>query len=144
MNKDALIAELAKRHQLVINPKDPILIVYTMIEILNEDLKRERRNELDDFRSDIEEIYNRLELRSNETVQNFIDQNKEKIKQIIMEIIHQTEGTINEKINNFNIEFEKKIKESQVSLEAKIAIYGQVQILSCILILILSIILLVF
>lgn len=144
MNKDALIAELAKRHKLVINPKDPILIVYTMIEILNEDLKRERRNELDDFRSDIEEIYNRLELRSNETVQNFIDQNKEKIKQIIMEIIHQTEGTINEKINNFNIEFEKKIKESQVSLEAKIALSGQVQILSCILILILSIILLVF
>ena len=112
---NTIVAELVKRNGIAVNPKDPIMVVYTMIEILGEQHNEDLNKALLEFRSSIEEITQNwkqsISQQSSEEVNQFLEKNQDKIKMIVSAVINQTQEQAKKQIDEACSTLENRITD---------------------------------
>lgn len=112
---NTIVAELVKRNGIAVNPKDPIMVVYTMIEILGEQHNEDLNKALHEFRSSIEEITQNwkqsISQQSSEEVNQFLENNQDKIKMIVSAVINQTQEQAKKQIDEACSTLENRITD---------------------------------
>ena len=83
-------ATILEKNGIPISPKDPIMVVYTMMEILEEQLKTGQTELLNEFRSQIEETTHNwkvsIQQQSEPDIETFLSQNQDKLRAIVSKI----------------------------------------------------------
>lgn len=108
-------ATILEKNGIPISPKDPIMVVYTMMEILEEQLKTGQTELLNEFRSQIEETTHNwkvsIQQQSEPDIETFLNQNQDKLRAIISKILHETENQANRQIEQACAQLSSKLND---------------------------------
>lgn len=128
MDEQVLLSAIAKKNGIVLSPKDPIMIVYTMIDVLSAQYQEATKESLNHLQSNIEQITlnwkESISQQSKIDIDKTIEQNQEQIKKIIYSFVNETENILAEQIKtscaNLYAEFDQLNKSINDASNKKI------------------------